>query len=132
MFKYKDEDQVSNLNCNAKVYDIFLETKKIVYNTKTYNDYIKRTPSLGTIPDHSRKKTFSLIPNGDNFIHVSQSSLQIPKQLAYSHNSIKNREEHRYNGMPLLKAISPELKSDINKNQSIETKKLNIKYIMTL
>lgn len=126
MFKFRDEDHPFKLNSNSKVYDIFFETKKIVYNTKTYNDYIKRSPSLNSLSDLN-KKTLSPMLTRDNFIPINRSSLKLPKELVYSHNSIKNREENRYNGFSLKSCLNDQQTSSLEKDE-ISLNTLSLKY----
>ena len=126
MFKFRDEDHPFKLNSNSKVYDIFFETKKIVYNTNTYNDYIKRSPSLNSLSDLN-KKTLSPMLTRDNFIPINRSSLKLPKELVYSHNSIKNREENRYNGFSLKSCLNDQQTSSLEKDE-ISLNTLSLKY----
>ena len=105
---------------------LFFETKKIVYNTKTYNDYIKRSPSLNSLSDLN-KKTLSPMLTRDNFIPINRSSLKLPKELVYSHNSIKNREENRYNGFSLKSCLNDQQTSSLEKDE-ISLNTLSLKY----
>jgi len=91
MLKKWEEGSPLKLKSDAKIYDIFYETKKIVYNTNKYNEYMRKTiNNKNLLPEISNNKNLSPLPFGDNFIHLSKSSLTLSKDKLFSHNSIKN------------------------------------------
>ena len=92
-----------NFDNHTRPNDIFFETKRIVNDSKNFNNYMKTysqnfnsineiTPKL---PDISFKKNI-ISPIIDNYIPFNRSSLKISEDLIYSHNIIKNKEENKY------------------------------------
>jgi hypothetical protein len=91
MLKKWEEGTPLKLKSDAKIYDIFYETKKIVYNTNKYNEYMRKTSNnKNLLPEIANNKNLSSLPVGDNFIHLSKSSLTLSKDKLFSHNTIKN------------------------------------------